>query len=156
MVRQGLNVIRNLSHLSSEFLHAGLDFRRILLQLFEFERQHCEPLVDVVMKLSSNASAFLFLRFDQFLAHTQEVLFQLFTAGYILRKNENPSHSAFRGLPRTNLPACPMSAVLPIPTVFVGSQGFSFKGAGVNLFPALRHVWKNLIVAVPFYLRSAG
>src|SRR6201981_958169 len=59
MVRQGLNVIRNLSHLSSEFLHAGLDFRRILLQLFEFERQHCEPLVDVVMKLSSNASAFL-------------------------------------------------------------------------------------------------
>src|ERR1700747_3671252 len=105
IVRQGLNIVRDLSRLSSEFLHTGQDFRRILLQLFEFERQHCEPLVDVVMKLSSNASAFLFLRFDQFLAHTQEFLFQLFTAGYILRKNEKASPTAFRGFSKTKPPA---------------------------------------------------
>src|SRR6201984_2021725 len=78
MVRQGLNVIRNLSHLSSEFLHAGLDFRRILLQLFEFERQHCEPLVDVVMKLSSNASAFFLLSFNHLSGHVRQRLFRQF------------------------------------------------------------------------------
>src|SRR5215472_3707757 len=74
----------------------------------------------------------------------------------VLCKDENPSHSAFRGLPRANLPACPMSPVLPIPTVFVGSQGFSLKGAAVNLFPAVRHIWKKLIVRMPQYFRSAG
>src|SRR5215470_3091316 len=149
VVRQGLNIVRNLSHLSSEFLHAGLDFRRILLQLFEFEGQHCEPLVDVVMKLSSNASAFLFLRFDQLSTHIRECLFHLLATGDVLCKDENPSDSPFSGLPRTNLPACPMSSVLPVPTVFVGSQSFSFKGAAVHLFPTLRHVWKNLIVGSP-------
>jgi hypothetical protein len=84
-----------------------------------------------------------------------ERLFHLLAAGNVLCKDENPSHSAVRGLPRTNLPACPMSAVSSIPTVFVGSQGFSLKGAAVNLFPTLRHVWKNLIVGTPQYLRSA-
>src|SRR6201997_1958900 len=121
MVRQGLNIVRDLSHLSLEFLHTGLDFRRILLQLFEFERQHCEPLVDVVMKLSSNASAFLFLRFDQFLAHTQGFLFQLFTAGYVFRKNKNSSHCAIGIPPRTNFPSSPTSAASGFPTFLISS-----------------------------------
>src|SRR6201987_444194 len=129
MVRQGLNIIRNLSHLSTEFLHTGLDFRRILLQLFEFARQHCEPLVDVVMKLSSNASALLFLRFDQFLAHTQDFLLQLFTAGYVLRQNKNSSHCAIGIPPRTNFPSTPPSAAPGFPTVLISSQGFASKGA---------------------------
>jgi hypothetical protein len=42
-----------------------------------------------------------------------------------------------------------MSPVLPIPTVLLGSQGFSLKGAAVNLFPTFGHVWKNLIVGTP-------
>src|ERR1700757_3958123 len=116
IVRQGLHIVRKLGRLISEFLHTALDFRRILLQLFEFERQHCEPLIDVVMKLSSNASAFLFLRFDQLSGHAQEFLFQLFTAGYILRKNKNSSHRAIGISPGTNLPSSPTTAASGFPT----------------------------------------
>src|SRR5579863_10002454 len=120
-MRQGLHVIRDLSQLSSKFRHAGLDFRRVLLQLFEFEHQHGEPLVDVVMKLSSNASAFLFLRLDQFPAHTQDFFFEVLTTGYVLRKNKNSAHCAIGISPRTNFPSSPTSAASRFPTVLLSS-----------------------------------
>ena len=39
-------------------------------ELFEFECQHCESLVNVVVKLSPDPGPFLLLRFDQLSTHT--------------------------------------------------------------------------------------
>jgi hypothetical protein len=86
---------------------------------------------------------------SKFILTLAQRLFRLLAAGNVLCKDENSSHSIFRGLPRANFPARPMRAVLPIPTVFVRSQRFSLKAAAVNLFPTLGHVWKNLIVRTP-------
>jgi hypothetical protein len=86
---------------------------------------------------------------SEFVLALAQRLLHLLAAGNVLCKDENSSHSTVRGLPRANFPARPMRPVLPIPTVFVSSQGFSLKAAAVNLLPTLRHVWKNLIVRTP-------
>jgi hypothetical protein len=86
---------------------------------------------------------------SEFVLALAQRLFHLLATGNVLSKDKNSPVSTFGGLPRANFPACPMRAVLPIPTVFVGSQGFSLKAAAVNLLPTLRHVWKNLIVRTP-------
>src|SRR5215471_6517734 len=105
-----------------QVLQAAPNFRVqiiVVLNLAEFAGQQCEALADIIVKFSTDAGAFLFLRFDQLSGHARECLFHLFATGNILCKDENPSNSAFSGLPRTNFPACPMRAVLPLPTVFV-------------------------------------
>jgi hypothetical protein len=48
----------------SEFRDTLLDFRRIVLQLFKIECQHCEALVDIVVKLSCDSGALLLLSFQ--------------------------------------------------------------------------------------------
>ena len=61
-MRQGLHVVRQFCRLLM-CLHSAANLRRIRLELFEFERQLCESLVYVVVKLSADAGTFLFLRF---------------------------------------------------------------------------------------------
>src|SRR5215467_5747996 len=55
----------------------------ILSQLFEFHAQHGEPLVDVVVKLSPDPSAFLLLRFDQLPGHCRQCVFCLLAARHV-------------------------------------------------------------------------
>src|SRR5215469_15122619 len=121
----------------------------MLLELLELERQHCKSLVDVIVQLSPDSHPLLFLRFNQLPAHAGKRLFHLLATGDVLGKDENSSHGAFRGLPRANFPACPMGAVLPIPAVFIGSQGFSRKSAAMGFLTLLRHISKKLIVRTP-------
>jgi len=147
-----MEIRRYIFSLLLQFVHSVPNFagKIIMLssKLVESDCQECESLVDVVVKLSGYTGAFLLLCFNQLFGHAGECLFHLLAASNVLGEDET-SHSPFSGLPRTNLPACPMSAVLPLPTVFVGSQGFSLQGTAVNLFPTVRHVWKNLIVGTP-------
>src|SRR6202007_1347571 len=70
------------------------------------------------------------------LALTQR-FFHLLAAGNVLCKDENSSHSAVSGSPRTNLPPRPTSAASGFPTVFLGSQGFPLERAAICLFPAI-------------------
>ena len=74
-MRQSLHIIRNFSRLLSQFLHTAPHLRRIVWQSFKFDCQHCEPLVDVVVKLSANTSAFLLLCLDQFPRHLSKSVF---------------------------------------------------------------------------------
>src|SRR6516162_4932917 len=153
LMRQDMEIRRYNFSLLLQIVHSVPNFAGQIImhssKLVESDCQKSESLVDVVVKLSGYACSFLLLCLDQLSGHTGEFFFRLLPASNVLREDENPSHSTFRGLPRTNLPACPMSAVLPIPTVFVRSEGFSLKAAAVNLFPTLGHIWKNLIVGTP-------
>ena len=82
-MRQGLDVIRNFCRLFSEFLHTASHLRRIFLELFEFDCQHCESLVYVVVKLSPDPGTFLLLRLDQFPRHLRKSLFRFFAFGNV-------------------------------------------------------------------------
>jgi hypothetical protein len=69
LVRDRLHFRGNLDNAFSKRGQCGSDFvsqaRRILLQLFDFHRQHCQALVDVVVKISRDAGTLLLLRLDE-------------------------------------------------------------------------------------------
>src|SRR5262249_24092202 len=67
-VRQGVNTRRYVCSQFLQFKHIALNFTGQIIapsEPVESDCQYRKTLVNVVMKLSSNASAFLFLRFDQ-------------------------------------------------------------------------------------------
>ena len=70
LVRQGLDIVGNVTRLFPQFLQTVLNISRIVLQLFEFDCQHCQSLVDVVVKLSPDPGTFLLLRLNQLSAQT--------------------------------------------------------------------------------------
>jgi hypothetical protein len=69
---------------------------RIALQLFEFNSQQRELLVDIVVKLSPDPGAFLLLCFDQFFGKARKSLFCPFDVGYIGYHTDHPQHFAIR------------------------------------------------------------
>ena len=81
-MRQGLHVVGNLARLLTYFLKTAPNLRMIVLHLFEFYRNHCKSLIDVVMKLSPDAGAFLLLCFDQAAAHRAQQLLRASRFGH--------------------------------------------------------------------------
>src|SRR5215813_2653897 len=73
-MRQRLHVVRNFIHFLSQLLQASFELGRIALQLLKFNRQHCESLVDIVVKLSPNPSTLLLLGLDQLAGHLRKSL----------------------------------------------------------------------------------
>src|SRR3982750_4608681 len=59
VVRQGLHVVGNLTRLLAYLLKTAPNLRMIVLHPFEFYRDHCKSLINVVVKLSPDAGAFL-------------------------------------------------------------------------------------------------
>ena len=119
-----------------EFSYRGA---RVLLQAFQTHRQQCHSLIDVVVKLSCDSSAFFLVRFDQLLTDPGKGLFHLFATRNVLSENENPSGQAVRAVPpRANLPAKPRGAAFSVPWVFVGSDGFARKSTAVQLLSSGR------------------
>ena len=53
------------------------------MRLFEFNRQHRESLVDVVVKFSADLRTFFLLRFDQFPRHLSQSLFRLLALSHV-------------------------------------------------------------------------
>jgi hypothetical protein len=66
------------------------------LPLFEVDSQHCQSLVDVVVKFSSNPSAFLLLCFDQLSRHVRKSLLCQLALGDITRDSAHAQHCASR------------------------------------------------------------
>src|SRR6478736_2371966 len=96
------------------------------------------------MELSSNASAFLLLCFDELACHAGKRLFHVLAGRDVLCKDENSSNCAVRGSPRTNLPPRPTGGASRFPTVFIGSQSFPLESAAIHLFPAVGHFRRKL------------
>src|SRR5215471_19216281 len=109
LMRKSLHIVGDFSVSLSEFLHTALNLGRVFSKLLEFQRQHRQSLVDVVVKFSPNSGALLLLCFDQLPAHTEKFLLHLFTVGYVLRENQNSSHGTIGFSPRTNFPSSPTS-----------------------------------------------
>jgi hypothetical protein len=112
----------NLSETLLPFTHRC---RTILVQVVDFNRQHCQPLTDVVVELSPNPSTFLLLRFDQFSARIAQSGFHLLVAGDVNCKDQNPALNILRSHPRANLPLHPHGAMFAVPAVLMSANGFS-------------------------------
>jgi hypothetical protein len=57
IVRQRLNIVRNVGSPFLQFLRTTLDVRRIFFELFEFDCQQSKTLVDIVVELSRDPGA---------------------------------------------------------------------------------------------------
>src|SRR5438094_7850311 len=57
----------------------GIGIRGALLKYVELDAQHCDALIDIVMKLSRDACTFLLLRIDQPAAHAGKSFLGLLT-----------------------------------------------------------------------------
>src|SRR5215469_15699555 len=158
LMRQDMEIRRYIFSLLLQFVHSVPNFAGQIImlssKLVESDCQECESLVDVVVKLSGYTGAFLLLCFNQLFGHAGECLFHLFAVRNVLGEDENPSGQPVATPPRTNLPADPRSAVLTIPTIFVGSQCFSLKTTAVHFLPVVGNVREKFVVRASQYLRT--
>ena len=75
LMGQGLGIGRDLAGQLLQFAYTAADFRQIgsvLMKLLQLDGQQCEPLANIVVKLSGDSVALLFLGFNQPAAHVCE------------------------------------------------------------------------------------